>query len=477
MEQQSYISPLVNRYAGQSMLYLFSPQYKYSTWRKLWIALATSQRNTGLKISNEQIQELENHIEDIDFDLVRKYEKELRHEVMAHIHAYGDLCPLARPIIHLGATSCYVTDNGNLIQFKEALILIQAKLIQVIRYLVHFIRKYARQPCLAYTHFQPAQPTTLGKRACMWLQDFLMDLNDLNQRIESLPFLGVKGTTGTQAAFLSLFENNHAKVKNLDREVAKAFNFSKLLRISGQTYPRKIDVQILELLSGISVSAHKFSTDFRLMAHLNEMDESAEDKQIGSSAMPYKNNPIRTERICSLGRFIISLSENPKYTAANQWFERTLDDSANQRLCMSESFLATDSILNLLMRVISDVSVYPGVIERHLSKELPFIATENILMAAVKKGGDRQLIHERLRQHARNAQRRIKESDRGNDLLERIINDASISISKKELENLLNIDNFIGRAPQQVEEFLQDEVRPILEKYEHIRVPLEEIPV
>ncbi|NGX42095.1 MAG: Adenylosuccinate lyase [Chlamydiae bacterium] len=453
-----YKTPLSERYASQEMLYLFSPYYKYSTWRKLWIALAEAQKHLGLEITEEQIAELKEHVEEIDFESVEKYEKELQHDVMAHIHAYGDLCPKARSILHLGATSCFVTDNTDTIQMQEGLLIIQKKVKGVIRQLADFAKQYADHPCLGYTHFQPAQLTTVGKRACLWIQDLIMDLEEICYRRDRLKFLGVKGATGTQASFLSLFDNDREKVKQLDLLVAKIMGFPKIFKISGQTYSRKQDTQVVNALAGISSSAHKFATDIRLLAGLKEIEEPFGAKQVGSSAMPYKRNPMLSERICSLSRFVIALAQNPEYTHATQWLERSLDDSANRRLCLSETFLATDAVLNLMLQVTKGLVVNSKVIQNRVMEELPFMATENILMECVRKGGDRQALHEKLRVHSQAAGEKVKSEGVQNDLLQRISSDSSFSISEKELEKILNTQDFIGRAPEQVTEFLSTEV-------------------
>ncbi|MBB64364.1 MAG: adenylosuccinate lyase [Waddliaceae bacterium] len=456
-------SPLKSRYASSEILYLFSPQYRHSTWRQLWVALAQAQKELGLKITNKQIEELQTHINEIDFEKVHDYEKTFRHDVMAHIHAYGDLCPLARPIIHLGATSCYVTDNGDLIQQRKALDVLESKLALLIKTLSNFAQKQSKQACLSFTHYQAAQLSTVGKRTCLWIQEFLLDLQDLQHFSKNMRFLGVKGTTGTQASFLALFHGDHEKVKLLDKRVTDLMGFERLFSISGQTYTRKQDCQLLNVLAGIATSAHKFATDLRLLANLKEIEEPFESNQIGSSAMPYKRNPMRSERICALSRFVISIAQNPAYTAATQWFERTLDDSANRRIVISEAFLAVDGILNLLMNVSNGLVVYPKVMHKHVMNELPFMATENILMACVSKGGDRQKLHERLRIHSQEAGRRIKELGAENDLLNRIASDEMFNLNSSELENILNVEQFIGRSPEQVEEFLNDEVQPYLE--------------
>lgn len=463
-----YQSPLSDRYASKEMSYLFSPHFKYITWRKLWVALARSQKVLGLRITDEQIAELKNAETQIDLSAAEEYEKKFRHDVMAHIHAFGDLCPNAKSIIHLGATSCFVTDNADLIQIREGLILLQSKVVQAIRQLSAFAERYASLSCLSFTHFQTAQPTTLGKRACLWLQDLLMDLHDLEEHIEEMRFLGVKGATGTQASFLSLFENDHNKVKKLEELVAKEMGFSKLFPISGQTYTRKQDIRAMSILCSFAASAHKFASDLRLLAHLKEVEEPFAEKQVGSSAMPYKRNPMRSERICGLARFLISLNENALYTEATQWFERTLDDSSNRRLYLPEAFLTADAILNLLCNVTEGLIVHPKVIEKHLEEELPFLATEHLLMKAVKAGKDRQAVHERLRVHSLETSRKIKEEGLSGDLLERIATDPAIGLTVSEIHEEMHARHFIGRASEQTHEFLQDHVGPALKKHSSI---------
>lgn len=448
-----YKSPFSDRYASKEMLSIFSAQKKHSTWRKLWVALAKAEQELGLSITEEQIQELIDHVDEIDFSVAATYEKELQHDVMAHIHAYGDQCPKARSIIHLGATSCYVTDNSELIQIQEALQLLQKKLHQVIAQLTRFAHTYSKTACLGFTHYQPAQLTTVGKRATLWAQDFLIDLQELEYRLSRIQFLGVKGATGTQASFLSLFHGDHEKVKKLDQKVADLMGFESVIAVSGQTYTRKQDQQILYTLAGIATSAHKFATDLRLLANLKELEEPFGKHQVGSSAMPYKRNPMLSERICSIGRFVISLSENPAYTAATQWLERTLDDSANRRLCISEAFLGIDSILELLIRVTDGIVVNEKVIEKRIQEELPFMATENILMYCVEKGGDRQDLHERIRNHSMEAGRRVKQGE-SNDLLDRICNDSNFRLTQDEISKIIDVQEFVGRAPQQTQEFI-----------------------
>lgn len=434
------------------------------TWRKLWVALAEAEAELGLPITQEQINEMKEHVETIDFAAAAEYEKRMQHDVMAHIHAFGDQCPSAKSIIHLGATSCFVTDNGDLIQIREALHLTLKKLKIVIEQLAAFALKYASLPCLGYTHFQPAQLTTVGKRACLWLQDFLIDLQEIQQGIKKIKFLGVKGATGTQASFLQLFDQNPVKVEKLDRLVTEKMGFANLFIISGQTYTRKQDVLILNMIAGVAISAHKFCTDLRLLSHLREIDEPFGKEQVGSSAMPHKRNPILSERVCSLARFVLSLSENPSYTAATQWLERTLDDSANRRLSISESFLATDAILDLLNTITSGLVVYPSIIDRHVKEELPFLATENILMESAKKGGNRQTLHEKLRQYSQTAIQNIKTDGRTIDLLSEIANDPAFPLTSHDWEKINDQKNYIGMSSLQVVHFLENEVVPIIKK-------------
>jgi len=464
-----YESPLVLRYASKEMSYLFSPYFKHVTWRRLWIALARAEKALGLNITDAQIHAMERHIHEIDFKRIAEIEKMLRHDVMAHIYAFSEQCPDSGGILHLGATSSYVTDNTDLIQMHEGLKLLKPKLVETIRHLAQFAEEHADLPCLSYTHFQAAQPTTVGRRACLWIQDLLADLLDLEERANEIRFLGVKGATGTQASFLSLFENDHNKVRLLDEQVAKEMSFTHIYTITGQTYPRKQDMRIFSILTGIAASAHKLASDIRLLAHLKEVEEPFTASQVGSSAMPYKRNPMRSERICGLSRFLISLAENPAYTAATQWLERSLDDSANRRLAIAEGFLTADAILNLLVGTTAGLTVYPKMVMRHLDEELPFLASENILMAAVRKGKDRQAVHERLRLHSLAAGRKIKIEGEKGDFLERIAEDKEIDLSKKELAEILKIENFIGRSKEQISEFLSREVEPILKRYKDIK--------
>lgn len=464
-----YQSPLSSRYASQEMSFFFSPQHKYTTWRKLWLALAKAQQTCGLPITDAQIRSLEKHIEKIDLKRVEEIEKNLRHDVMAHIHAYGEQCPDAKGIIHLGATSCYVTDNGDLLQMRDALKLIRNKVIQVIRQLQPFAAEYAHLPCLSYTHFQAAQPTTVGKRACLWLQDLLIDLNDIEHLIEGIHFLGVKGATGTQASFLSLFQGDHHKVKQLEQLVAKEMGFHHIFTISGQTYTRKQDVRIAAILSSLASSAHKFATDIRLLSHLKEVEEPFSNKQVGSSAMPHKRNPMSCERICGLSRFLISLNENALYTEATQWLERTLDDSANRRLYIPELFLTADAMLDLLCHVTDGLVVHRSMIEKHLAEELPFLATERLLMEAVKLGKDRQQVHERLRIHSQASSNLIKEKGQSHDLFQRIAQDSDIGFTLQQIEEFARPEQFIGCAVEQVHAFLSHEVAPVLQRYKDIK--------
>jgi len=457
-----YDNPLIGRYASREMSAIWSPHRKFSTWRRLWVALAEAEAELGLPITAEQIAELAAHVDDIDFDAAARYERRLRHDVMAHVHAYGDVCPSARPIIHLGATSCYVTDNTDLLLLREAMERVRVRLAAVIDQLGRFARQYRDQPCLAFTHLQPAQPTTIGKRACLWAYDFVLDLEDLEHRLTVLKALGSKGTTGTQASFLELFHGDHAKVRRLEELVCRKIGFAESYPVTGQTYPRKIDSQVLAVLSGIGQSAHKMATDLRILQHRKEVEEPFESEQIGSSAMAYKRNPMRSERICSLARFVISLETSPAMTAATQWLERTLDDSANRRLVLPQAFLAIDAVLILCQNVTSGLVVYPKVIGRNLEAELPFMATENILMAAVAAGGDRQELHERIRRHSQAAAAVVKQEGGRNDLLDRLAGDPAFA--KVDLAAALDPAKFVGRAPEQVDEFLAEVVDTIRAK-------------
>lgn len=448
-----YENPLCERYAGRKMQEIFSPDRKFSTWRKLWAALAESQKELGLDISDRQIGAMKEHIYDINYEVAEQREKEVRHDVMAHIYAYGVQCPEARPIIHLGATSSYVGDNTDLILMKEALVQIRSSLAGVIVELARFALKHKSLPTLAYTHFQPAQPTTLGKRATLWLQDLVSDMEALEFALSQIKMLGCRGATGTAASFLELFDGDAEKVEHLEKLIAQKMGFDGIFDVSGQTYPRKLDYNVLSVLSGIAQSAWKFSNDIRLMSHLKEVDEPFEDKQVGSSAMAYKRNPMRSERISSLARHVISLAQGAAMTASTQWFERTLDDSAARRIYIPEAFLATDGMLSLYRNVISNMRVYPEMMRKHLEEELPFMATENILMYCVKKGGDRQLLHEAIREIAVSAARDIKETGAGNDLIERILADERFGITRTEMEDLLDAEKFTGLAEKQAEKY------------------------
>ncbi len=458
----TYQSPLNSRYASRDMQQLFSPDRKFCTWRRLWIALAEAESELGLPITAEQIDELKAHADDINYDVAAREEALVRHDVMAHVHAYGEQCPKAKGIIHLGATSCYVGDNTDLILMTDGLRLIRRRILAVMRCLSDFARQFKNLPTLGFTHFQPAQPVTVGKRAALWLQDLLMDLNDLDYVLDSIRFLGSKGTTGTQASFLALFNGDHEKVLELDRRVAEKMGFKSLYPVSGQTYSRKVDSRVLNVLAGLAQSAHKFSNDIRLLQHLKEVEEPFEKDQIGSSAMAYKRNPMRSERMASLSRYILSAAANPAMTAAEQWFERTLDDSANKRIAVPEAFLAADAVLLLYQNIAGGLVVYPKVIARHLQDELPFMATENILMAAVKKGGDRQELHERIRRYSMAAGQRVKADGLPNDLLEQIAADPAFSLNSNDLADLLDPAGYIGRAPEQVDDFLRQDIDPVL---------------
>lgn len=459
-----YQSPLAERYASKEMQYIFSPDKKFRTWRKLWIALAETEKELGLNITDEQIEELKAHAEDINYEVAIQREKEVRHDVMSHVYAYGQQCPKAKGIIHLGATSCYVGDNTDIIIMTEALHLVRQKLVNVIYELSKFAKENKDLPTLAFTHFQPAQPTTVGKRATLWMMELVLDLEDIDHVISQMKLLGSKGTTGTQASFLELFEGNHEVIRQIDKKIAKKMGFEACFPVSGQTYSRKVDSRVLNVLSGIAQSAHKFSNDIRLLQHLKEIEEPFEKNQIGSSAMAYKRNPMRSERIASLANYVIADSINPAITAATQWFERTLDDSANKRISVPEAFLAVDGILDLYMNIVDGLVVYPKVIESRLMKELPFMATENIMMDAVKAGGDRQELHERIRVHSMAAGKVVKEEGKENDLLERIANDPAFHMTMEQLTAIMDPGNFVGRAPVQTEEFLEEVIVPILEE-------------
>lgn len=463
MSHDVYENPLIKRYASKPMAELWSEQRKHSTWRRLWVALAEAERELGIEIAESQISDLLSATDDIDFELAAKYEKELRHDVMAHVHAYGDRCPSARGIIHLGATSCYVTDNTDLILMREALQLVQARLVTVIDELAKFAVTYRDLPCLGFTHLQPAQPTTVGKRATLWCYDLVLDLAEIEYRLASLKCRGVKGTTGTQASFMTLFNGDHAKIEELDRRVSQKMGFDSAYAVTGQTYSRKVDSQVLDVLSGIAQSAHKAGTDLRILQSRKELEEPFEKQQIGSSAMAYKRNPMRSERMCSLARFTMNLPANLAQTVATQWLERTLDDSANRRLVLPQAFLAIDAVLILYRNIVDGLVVYPKVIEKHLGEELPFMATEEILMAGVQAGGDRQELHERIRVHSQAAAQQVKEFGRVNDLLERLKTDTAFA--SVDLGNALDARRFVGRAPEQVDAFIANIVEPIRQRY------------
>lgn len=463
MATNTYESPLNSRYASKEMQYIFSPDKKFSTWRKLWIALAESEKELGLDITDEQISQMREHVYDINYDVAKEREKKVRHDVMSHVFAYGEQCPLAKPIIHLGATSCYVGDNTDIIIMDEAMRLIKKKLINLILELSKFAKEYKDLPTLAFTHFQPAQPTTVGKRATLWMQDLMLDLEEVDFVLSHTKLLGCKGTTGTQASFLELFDGDHEKCKELDRKIAEKMGYDKCFAVSGQTYPRKIDSRVLNVLSEIAQSAYKFSNDIRLLQHLKQIEEPFEKSQIGSSAMAYKRNPMRSERIGSLSRYIITDALNPAITAATQWFERTLDDSANKRISVPEAFLATDAVLSLYINVVDGLVVYPKVINRQFMSEIPFMATENIMMDAVKRGGDRQELHEKIRVYSMEAGKNVKVEGKENNLPELIAADPAFAMTKEEILDLLKPENFVGRAPQQVEDFLKEQIEPVLE--------------
>lgn len=458
-----YVSPLSERYASKEMQYIFSPDMKFRTWRRLWIALAETERELGLNITQEQIDELKEHQDDINYEVAKEREALVRHDVMSHVYAYGVQCPKAKGIIHLGATSCYVGDNTDIIVMKEALLLVRKKLLNVISELAKFADTYKAQPTLAFTHFQPAQPTTVGKRATLWIQELMLDLEDLEHQIGSLKLLGSKGTTGTQASFLELFDGDQERIDQIDPMIAEKMGFASCYPVSGQTYSRKVDTRVLNVLAGIAASAHKFSNDIRLLQHLKEIEEPFEKNQIGSSAMAYKRNPMRSERIASLARYVMVDAMNPAITSATQWFERTLDDSANKRLSVPEAFLAVDGILDLYLNVVDGLVVYPKVIEKHLQAELPFMATENIMMDAVKAGGDRQELHERIRELSMEAGRNVKVEGKENNLLELIAADPAFNLTLEELQRTMDPARYTGRAKEQTESFLKDVVKPVLE--------------
>ncbi len=461
----SYKNPLEERYSSEEMLYVFSPEHKFRTWRQLWISLAEIEKDLGLDISEEQIKDLKDHADDIDFAKAAEYEKKFRHDVMAHVHTYGDAAPLAKGIIHLGATSAFVGDNTDLIQMRDGLLIIRKELVNVIRKLADFALKYKDLPTLGFTHFQPAQLTTVGKRATLWMQSLIIDLEELDFFLETLRFRGVKGTTGTAASFLELFDGDYSKVKKLDRELSRRFGFEKVFGVSGQTYDRKIDAKVVALLSNIAQSAHKFTNDIRLLQNLKEIEEPFEKNQIGSSAMAYKRNPMRSERIGALAKYVISLSTSSAMVASTQWFERTLDDSANKRLTIPQAFLAIDAILLIWNNIMEGLVVYENRIRKHIMEELPFMATEYIIMEEVKAGGDRQEIHETIRRHSMEASRKVKMEGKENDLIERLMNDPSMKMDKSKIAEVLDPKNFIGFAPVQTEEFVKNEVQPVLDKY------------
>ena len=468
MSHDRYISPFETRYASKEMQYIFSEDNKFKTWRRLWIALAKAQKAQGLNITQEQIDELEKYKDDINYDVAVAREKECRHDVMSHVYAYGVQCPGAKGIIHLGATSCYVGDNTDILVMKEALEVVRRKLLNVMALLAKFAREYKDMPALAYTHLQPAQLTTVGKRAALWLHELYLDYEELCRRMESLALLGSKGTTGTQASFVELFEGDGAKIKAVEQAIAEEMGLPRVVPVSGQTYSRKVDYNVLSTLSGIAQSAMKFGNDLRLLANFKEMEEPFEKNQIGSSAMPYKRNPMRCERICALARYVMVDVLNPAFTAGTQWFERTLDDSANKRVAVAEAFLATDAILNILINVCDGLVVYPKVVRARIMAELPFMASENIMMSAVKKGGDRQELHEKIRVYAQQAAKVVKEEGGKNDLIERICADESFGLNADEIEAILRPEDFTGRSAEQVEEFLTDIIEPILKENEKL---------
>ena len=468
MSTDRYVSPLSERYASKEMQYVFSPDMKFKTWRRLWIALAETEKELGLDITDEQIEELKAHQDDINYEVAKEREKVVRHDVMSHVYAYGVQCPKAKPIIHLGATSCYVGDNTDIIVMTEALKIVRKKLVNVIAQLSAFAKKYESQPTLAFTHFQPAQPTTVGKRATLWTQEFLMDLEDLEYVLGGMKLLGSKGTTGTQASFLELFDGDQETIDKIDPMIAQKMGFTACVAVSGQTYSRKTDTRVLNVLAGSAASAHKMSNDIRLLQHLKEVEEPFEKTQIGSSAMAYKRNPMRSERIASLSRYVICDALNPAITSACQWFERTLDDSANKRLSVPEGFLAIDGILDLCLNVTDGLKVYPKVIEKHMMAELPFMATENIMMDAVKAGGDRQELHEKIRELSMEAGRNVKEEGKDNNLLELIAADPAFNLSLEDLQKSMQPLRYVGRSKEQVERFVDTVVAPVLEKYKDL---------
>ena len=468
MSTDRYTSPLSERYASKEMQYIFSQDMKFRTWRRLWIALAETEKELGLNITQEQIDELKAHADDINYDVAKAREKEVRHDVMSHVYAYGVQCPKAKGIIHLGATSCYVGDNTDIIVMTEALKLVQKKLVNVIAELSKFADKYKDQPTLAFTHFQPAQPTTVGKRATLWTQEFMMDLEDLEYVLGTIKLLGSKGTTGTQASFLELFEGDQETIDKIDPMIAAKMGFKECYPVSGQTYSRKVDTRVVNVLAGIAASAHKMSNDIRLLQHLKEVEEPFEKSQIGSSAMAYKRNPMRSERIASLSRYVMVDALNPAITSATQWFERTLDDSANKRLSVPEGFLAIDGILDLCLNVVDGLVVYPKVIEKHMMAELPFMATENIMMDAVKAGGDRQELHERIRELSMEAGRNVKVEGKDNNLLELIAADPAFNLTLEELQKIMDPKKYVGRAKEQTESFIAKVVNPVLDSHKEM---------
>ena len=468
MSTDRYVSPLSERYASKEMQYIFSPDMKFRTWRRLWIALAETEKELGLNITQEQIDELKAHAEDINYDVAKERERQVRHDVMSHVYAYGVQCPKAKGIIHLGATSCYVGDNTDIIVMTEALKLVKKKLVNVIAELSAFADKYKDQPTLAFTHFQPAQPTTVGKRATLWTQEFLLDLEDLEYVLGTMKLLGSKGTTGTQASFLELFDGNQETIDKIDPMIAEKMGFKECYPVSGQTYSRKVDTRVANILAGIAASAHKMSNDIRLLQHLKEVEEPFEKSQIGSSAMAYKRNPMRSERIASLSRYVMVDALNPAITSATQWFERTLDDSANKRLSIPEGFLAIDGILDLCLNVVDGLVVYPKVIEKHMMAELPFMATENIMMDAVKAGGDRQELHERIRELSMEAGKTVKVEGKDNNLLELIAADPAFNLSLEDLQRSMDPKKYIGRAKEQTERFVNTVVQPILDSHKEL---------
>lgn len=465
MSTNSYESPFCTRYASKEMQYIFSADKKFTTWRRLWVALARAEMKLGLNVTQEQVDELEANIDNIDYETAAEREKLVRHDVMAHVYTYGLACPKAKGIIHLGATSCYVGDNTDVIIMRDALKLVRAKMVNVVNQLSKFAMEYKAMPCLAYTHLQPAQLTTVGKRATLWTNELLMDIDEIDYRIASLKLLGSKGTTGTQASFMELFEGDTDKVKKLEELIAEEMGFDAVVPVSGQTYSRKVDAQIVSTLGGIAQSAMKFANDIRILQNFKEMEEPFEKNQIGSSAMPYKRNPMRCERITALARYVMADTLNPAFTAGTQWFERTLDDSANKRISVAEGFLAVDAILNIMLNVTSAIVVYPKVIRQRVMRELPFMASENIMMDAVKKGGDRQALHEKLRQYAMEAGKRVKEEGLDNNLIELVLADPDFKITREEIDAILMPESFTGRSEQQVEEFVTNCVQPVLDKY------------